>query len=199
MKPLHYLVLLYILGIGEILSPKATYGQIHTKDFNIFLRKFKILALPVEIKPLPNPPKELSVTAAKSIDTEFIGTNAGYWVCYGVLPDTSNYFHLIWLVPTELYIPILTTFTKTGRMISQQDLSIGDCASGPCGYVCEVSALIKKDYTIYLSDTITINKCDDNGGVIPGTASSKVLYRIGKKVQNGTIEFEKQSEKDLKK
>lgn len=104
---------------------------------------------------------------------------------YGILPDTLQNYKVIWLWPAEQYIPVLTTFSKSGRVIAQERPGIGMCGSGCC-YFCKELITIHEDYTIYASDYIQRCECDSTGP-IDSTTRRFIYYKTGRIETNGAI------------
>ena len=62
------------------------------------------------------------------------------------------------------------------------------CGFGP-GYTCEEFTIIKSDFTIYSSDTISEVEIDNLGREIKGTEVNYVIYKTGKLLSSGKIEL----------
>jgi hypothetical protein len=129
--------------------------------FAQFVKKFPRLGLPLTIKTLDIQSDALQkITGRDSMFTSSSdpeGTRA-----YGLLPDTTGNFKLIWLSPADVYVPILTTFNRHGQRISETHLSVGACGSDCC-YSCAEYITINKDMTIYSVDSIKSCDCDSAG------------------------------------
>ena len=101
-------------------------------DFTSFIKKFKILKVPLTIEPLKIQAENflpLTKSDLKFIDIRDIDPDLDNVYAYGILPDTLESYKVIYLFPTEIYIPFLVTYTKTGKKISEETLSVGDCGS----------------------------------------------------------------------
>lgn len=58
-----------------------------------------------------------------SVDTLFIrGTAVG-----GVLPDTSNFYSILYYQTGDLIYPFISTFDKQGNLIDEENIGIGYC------------------------------------------------------------------------
>jgi len=162
-------------------------------QFRQFLKKFKPLQLPLTLKIGSIETKNLPNIDYKSLDTLFI--DASYSVCYGMLPDTSSYFGLIVLMAADDILPFLLTYDKTGKLMSKEDLVRG-CGSGPGIEYCSSIGIIKKDLTIYCTDTSKTFEYDNKGKAV-----NKRYYCIskeGKINKDGKITMTKEQTKDLK-
>jgi hypothetical protein len=153
-----------------------------SEDFSRFLNKFKIIGLPLNIN--PNELQQVRGlplifgTDTAFINTAYKDTSLDKVYAYGLLPDTTQSFKVIWLTPTEIYLPVLTTFSKDGRKISEQELSVGECGSDCC-FTCIETIKINTDLTIYSADSIS--KCDcDSVGPKENTMKKYVLFKTGK-------------------
>ncbi|HWK05144.1 MAG TPA: hypothetical protein VNS58_15995 [Puia sp.] len=164
-------------------------------SFRMFVKKFKPLHLPLTIRT-----SDIQSTAVlKRItgkDSLFI--NSGYpeetWA-YGVLPDTSDNFQLIWLSPAEIYLPVLTTFSKDGRKISEGHLSVGGCGSDCC-FSCAEYITVNKDLTVYSVDSIRSCTCDSSGPR-ENTMKKYIRFMTGSISQKGQIYMSPIQEKSL--
>src|ERR1700760_3991963 len=92
--------------------------------FHSFLKKFKPLSLPLTIRTLA-----IVVDSSKKLDNndnKFIkSAYPDELYAYGILPDTTNNYKIIWLAPADVEVPMLTTFTKSGKKISEKELGVG--------------------------------------------------------------------------
>ncbi|QIP12739.1 hypothetical protein G8759_08930 [Spirosoma aureum] len=159
------------------------------KAFHKFLQKFRVLALPMEIRSTADfSPEIFPATDPNSTDTLFINNPDTPNRCFGILPDTATVYRVVWLAPAEIYRVMLSTFTKSGEKISERQLAIGACGDD-CGFSCTETLLIRKDYTIYSADSIVSGECNDDGKVIPGTTHRYVKAITGKVLNNGKIEL----------
>lgn len=165
-------------------------------QFGKFIKKFRPLSLPLTIKTLDIQ----STSALRKItekDTLFI--NSGYpnetWA-YGMLPDTSTNIQLVWLVPAEIYTPVLTTFTKSGQKISEEHLSVGGCGSDCC-FTCDEYVYIRKDRSIYSVDSIKSCTCDESGPK-KSTMKRYIRYMTGNIAPDGNVSMSSVQEKKLK-
>ena len=163
--------------------------------FNKFIKKFKPLRLPLTLRTfdLQSTDGLHRITGKDSI---FI--NSGYpnetWA-YGFLADTADNFKLIWLSPTEVFVPVLTTFSKQGQKISEQYLGVGQCGSDCC-FTCTESVIINKDLTIYSVDSIKSCTCDSSGPK-KETMQNSIQFMKGRISPNGQITMSAVQEKNI--
>jgi hypothetical protein len=112
----------------------------------------------------------------------------------GILPDTSTYYGVVWkgympdprhyTQPGKHTLAYLTTFSKSGKMISNVQLQLEYYPEGPsdCGnYKSEHRSVIEPDYS-FTSTQETSFKCQ--GESEPRTTSEKL---VGNVERNGTI------------
>jgi hypothetical protein len=168
-----------------------------SKEFTRFLNKFKSLELPLTIN--PDEQKEIrNLPLLFGTDTAFISTaykdtSLDKVFAYGLLPDTAKSFKVIWLTPTEIYLPVLTTFSKDGKKISEQELSVGQCGSDCC-FTCVETIKINMDMAIYSADSIS--RCDcDSIGPKENTMKKFVLFKTGKIYGDGKISLSEMKER----
>ena len=181
--------------LDSIRSVKNTLGK-RDPAFNAFLKKFKHLSLPLTIKT-----SEIVTDAYKKLDNNdnvFIKyPDPGSIYAYGILPDTLDTFKIIWLQPADDYIPILTTFTKSGKKISSEYLGVGGCGTDCC-FECSEFVTITKDLYIFAADSIKSCECDSTGPKV-NTTTRYVQYKTGKILKNGKITIGKDMTKVLQK
>lgn len=173
----------------------------HSKqaDFAKFISKFKVLNMPVVITPLEQHGKE-KLSLIYGSDTSFINTvykdtAMDKVYAYGLLPDTANNYKVLWLTPAEIYLPVLTTFSKTGQKISEEHLTVGKCGDDCC-YFCKEIIKINLDLSIYCADSIKQCECDDKGPK-ESTMKHSVIFKTGNIAADGTINLSKETEKKL--
>ena len=133
-------------------------------SFKQFLKKFKPLRLPLTIRIETIEIKGLPRIDSNSTDTLFESKDdgAGIEICYGMLPDTNNYFGLIVLFPADKYIPVLKIYDKSGKKISEESLVVTGCGCGPEIDYCSSTAIIRSDLTIYCVDTLKTVEIDNS-------------------------------------
>ncbi|MCO4292400.1 hypothetical protein NF867_05940 [Solitalea sp. MAHUQ-68] len=168
-------------------SNEKTISAINQTNFRQFIRKFKVLSLPLII----NTDEIQATSSLKRLnekDNTFI--NSEYpneiW-SYGLLPDTSKTYKIIWLAPAEMLVPVLTTFSKKGQRINEQYLGVGGCGSDCC-FWCKESIKINQDMTIYSVDSIRSCECDSIGPK-ENTMKKYIRFMTGKVSGNGKIKM----------
>ena len=85
----------------------------------------------------------------------------------GMLPDTSQYYVLVYAGVASCYIPMLDVYSKEGRLISKEQISNG--CGGDCGYKCEDVLVITSINDIEETFTEESYTCDSLGKETPGT------------------------------
>ncbi len=155
-----------------------------SNDFNLYKSNFKSSKLPLIIK-------GCEIFNQKHIEfkenkfTQFKG-DASF--AYKKIPSNGEFITLISFAGADCYIPIITTYQNDGKIIDSQSINIGNCGSD-CGYNCKEFMKINKDYSIYVSDTISSFDCDSIGNPIPGTLENYIIYKKGKINKNGKIDL----------
>ena len=163
--------------------------------FRKFLSKFDVLSLPLEMKP-----GRMQMDHYKKLDS---ADNAftGYMeksetlYAYGLLPDTSGSFKVIWFEPADDYYPVLATFTKNGKKIKQEDIGVGGCGED-CGFSCTETIDISKKMTIFSVDSVTENDCDTSGNET-GKTEKYTRYKTGQITKGGRIHLSKTQQKSF--
>jgi len=175
-------------------SAKTTVTE-SNPAFLIFIKKFKFLPLPLTIKTLDIAADSFQKLNAK--DNVFIKSEYPDEIyAYGILPDTADFYKIIWLQPAEIEVPVLTTFSKTGKKISEKYLSVGGCGSD-CGFSCAEFITIGQDLTIFSRDSITSSDCDTAGNLKPNTTKKYIRFEKGSVLKSGKIKMSKISEKPI--
>jgi hypothetical protein len=177
--------------ITDLKQEEEIFPQVND-EFDSFLRHFDKTKLPTEIKGCYLSEKDIK---------EFKGDHFRKYVDeyhygYKQIPANGTFVATITLGAADCFLPVLTTFKLTGEKIDSKSISIGYCGSD-CGYSCEEYMIIKEDYSIYVSDTISSSECDSIGNIIPGTTENYVIYKTGQLLKNGKIELSEEIRKEL--
>ena len=164
-------------------------------EFQSFIAQFPKLEFPIKINgceeqfiALPKLNLKLSLKFSPEAEYEHI---------YGIIPSNGKYISTITLGMADCMIPILTTYEMSGKRIDSKAINIGYCGFDPC-YECVESMTIKKDFRIYVADTIKTSECDEDYKAIAGTEKIKVIFKTGLLSQNGKIELNEIVEKQIK-
>ncbi|MFD0749977.1 hypothetical protein ACFQZS_07480 [Mucilaginibacter calamicampi] len=164
-----------------------TDGDQNENSFKKFKAKFKLLSLPLSINTLEiDVSKQRKLTGEDNIFVKSEYPNELY--AYGMLTDTTGTYKLIWLEPAEIHVPVLATFTKTGKFIKKEYMSVGQCGSD-CGFECTEFIQIKTDLTIFSADSIKSSACDSMGNIKETSTQKYTLFKKGKISKNGRIDF----------
>jgi hypothetical protein len=163
---------------------KTPNGINSSEAFKNFLKEFRTLSLPLTIETLA-----IVADSSNKLNTKdniFIKSEYPDEIyAYGLLPDTTDNYKIIWLEPTEIEIPVLTTFTKDGKKINEEELGVGECGSA-CGFKCNEYISLNKDMSIFSVDSEKITDCDTNGN-FTGKEKRSIRYKTGKILANGKI------------
>jgi hypothetical protein len=193
MKQLLLILSLFLSAFINSGSKEDATGT--NKEFEAFLKKFKTTPLPLIIKAC-----KVSTVGCNSFDdtdTLFIKELSG-WVPYYKFKPNGNYIAVISLGMADCSLPILTTYTIDGKKIDEESIAIGGCGAGP-GFTCEEFMTVRKDYTLYTSDTIREAALDSLGNDIKGTEEKYVVYKKGRLLSSGKIELTGEIKENLKK
>lgn len=171
-------------------APVAATTQLDP-NFKAFMRKFKVMQLPLRIRPMEfGDLSHLPLLYGK--DTSYItapGTDTATYrlYAYGLLADTASSYKLIWLAPADDYYPVLVTYTKKGERISEDGLTAEGCGSDCC-WECNQTITISKDLSINSVDSIKTCECDDNGPK-PETTRKYMTVKTAKIGADGKFKF----------
>lgn len=82
-------------------------------------------------------------------------------VAVGILPDTSRVVHVLWLAAADSWLPMISTFSRSGELLKAEGLIIGECApwDEPC-FQCNETVSIDREYRVLTTDTVRECKCD---------------------------------------
>lgn len=174
-----------------------------SQQFKLFLNKFKILSLPLAIRSDGN--AGIEVTGLERLNEQSNDTlfaKADYFnesYCYGMLPDTTSFYTLIFYHPAAEYYPVVATYSKTGFLISQESLFHGACGSD-CGLIsCSMTGIISKDFSLHGVDSIYYEyECDSTYAPIPNTGEIIVISKNGKIDKKGVISMSEEKEQRIK-
>jgi|SRR6185437_11605116 len=161
--------------------------------FESFTRKFKSTSLPITIKAC-----DVSTIGCDTLtDSDSLFIELSGRVPFYTFKTNGNYVAVISLGLADCSSPILTTFDTNGKKLDEQYIAIGLCGAGP-GFTCNEYMTLKKDYTLYTSDTIKESEVDSLSNAIPGTEQYYVVYKQGKLLSSGKIELTDTIRKNLK-
>jgi len=141
--------------------------------FGQFISKFKLLSYPFTANTsCYEPDTVLSVPLDMDNDSIFI-RYVGPGVTVGMLPDTSDFYVVIYCIAAACYIPQLAVYSKNGEILSMQKISKG-CGAGQ-GYTCLETLTINS-----LKDIIVINNEEqydsDSSGIEISDTHKKTVY-----------------------
>jgi hypothetical protein len=161
--------------------------------FKIFIKKFQPVDLPFTyrytIEGLTIDFKKLQKLDSNSSDTLFLKPESpDETYCYRMLRDTTKFYSLIFLFPADEYYPVLVTYTKTGKQISQTNLIAVGCGLD-CGLTYySVTGRINNDMTILCADTAKYKfMCDSLSNEIPNSGKKIINLKTGRVSNNGKI------------
>ncbi|MDO6391656.1 hypothetical protein Q4E40_16090 [Pontibacter sp. BT731] len=210
-----YLLCLSLLGCSSSDSSEAIAEDLienpisedtspsRSQLFRLFLKKFKILSLPLEIR--SDDYASIEVTGLERLNEQSYDTlfaKADYFnesFCYGMLPDTTLFYTLIFYHPAAEYYPVLATYSKSGFLINQENLFHGACGSD-CGLTsCSMTGIISKDLSVLSVDSIYYEyECDSTYAPLPNTGEIIVISKKGKIDKKGAISMSEKKEQRIK-
>jgi hypothetical protein len=179
-KILTIIILTIILHGCNISRKQAANPNIDRQKFNTFINRFKVLDLPYSFDQLCTIDSTLNVKLDMDNDSSFIGF-VGPCITIGILPDTSNFFKVLYGIGATCYIPNIAIFNKNGTKVSEDQLAFG-CGAGP-GYECYDSVLIKTNDEIIHKRLEYIFQPDKDFQDVKDSASKEVnitKYKITK-------------------
>jgi|GEM_PF-2958875 len=175
----------FLLNILIILFSSCTeITKDEDKDFKRFIKKFKIIQLPIrlDIDKLDNNNLE------KYEPNDSIYINDPLSSYFGILKDTTVFYSIITLLPGDNFVPILTTFDKRGKQIDSKPLIVRGCPGGPCINYYSSITTIENNLRIICIDTIIGPTCINDEPIL-GTDSIFVNTISGKISSVGHIEL----------
>jgi hypothetical protein len=169
--------------------------------FKVFLKKLKPVNLPFIFRITP----EINIDLANMVklnaaDTLFAKTQyPDETYCYGMLTDTSNFYSLIYFFPADNFYPVLATYTKTGKLINQEALSVNGCGSDCRLSYCSQTGILNKDLTIFCADTVKYDFfCDSLGEKIPNSSKILISTKTGKLTNSGKLIIGSEQKTEIK-
>jgi hypothetical protein len=169
-------------GVGSASTSKGA-----NPAFDSFKQNFVQTALPLTTKACYVDPSKFK-QLGKQYYPLYVDNDEGYSLCWCTFKANGDYTALFTFGPADCYIPYLTTYDKDGKKIDGKMIAIGGCGSD-CGFTCEEYMIVRADYSIYTSDTVTAFDCDTANKEIPGTKQHYVIYKTGKILSTGKIEL----------
>lgn len=188
------LALVLLLSCNNTIKKKEI-SSTTAGTFRLFLKKFKFIDLPfdyryVDFKEVLDLDKMPTIDVNSS-DTLFVKTEYSEGIrCYGILPDTSKYFSLIYFYPADSYYPHLINYDKNGKQIDQTSLIVNGCGED-CGLqYCSETCIIQKDLSITCADTVIWEYfCDSLGEPIPNSGIVWINTKTGQLTSTGKIKM----------
>lgn len=134
-------------------------------SFKKFLNKVQVLPQSKNIFSLEFEPDSLLLDFDRdSEDTLFVKNKIGAGKLFGLLPDTSRFYHLLWYALVENGALMLTTLNKCGTVLDEKCLSTDLYGCG-CGYNWHGSIYLLKGPAFLLRDSLITFECDS--GIAP--------------------------------
>jgi len=133
----------------------------------------------------------------KSNDTLFFKSPINQII--GVLPDTLNYFGILYYAVGDDLYPCLITFNKNGEKIDDQKISNGLCAG--CGCECDSCSditTVTKDLKISSHLFLKSTDCDSIGNKIPSNTKCMLSIVDGFVNSAGKIKLNNEVKKEYK-
>jgi len=148
--------------------------------------------------PSDNDLKGLPEYDGKSTDTLFVKNSNELPVYYGMLPDTSNFYGLIFVLKGVQGSPVvLRIFDKSGKQICEENLFCGECNALINLEWCSSAGIINNDLSISVTDTMKTVTLDNNGNVTDSTGEFYMVHKGGKINADGRILMKKEGRKNL--
>lgn len=195
-------VLFVLFSCGS--EPKPANDVVVTKEeqpvlpIREFIKKFRIIQPPFYYlggNVDNNYEKQLFELKKNSIDTLFY--NQPYDVPvygYGMLADTSNFYSVILFHTADNLYPVLYTYSKAGKLLSEESLVARGCGSD-CGLrYCSSTAHIGKDLSIYIADTVYYEGMCDSTGKYTAGDSTFIYSKAGSIDKSGKIKMSEELE-----
>jgi hypothetical protein len=112
----------------------------------------------------------------------------------GLLPDTANYYNVLYLEPGDDLYPTLKVFTKEGEVTDSQTVCYTDCAGWDCPMdSCASFVKMIDQGIIQRSLRMVITDCDSTGAKIPNATVVKIKKQSVRVNPAGKIVFDTES------
>jgi hypothetical protein len=96
---------------------------------------------------------------------------------------------------SDCSMPLLSTYNSDGKRADEKFLGGGNC-DGSTEMTCKPCVTIKKDFSIFISDSITVIPMDSCGNELDGPKTKYVINREGRITPDGKIELGEAKRKD---
>ena len=109
-------------------------------------------------------------------------------IALGILPDTSQVIHVLWLAAADSWLPMISTFKRSGELLKVEGLIIGQCApwDEPC-FKCKETMSIDANYRVLATDTVRECECDTAYTEVVGTCKRYVNVLTGLITNKGVM------------
>lgn len=189
-----FVVSILAINIGctndnEVIDETNSKSGIDTAQaFRAFLKKFRPIELPYDYN--ETSPSKLDLKHNQIDDNDSLFISEQSFICEGFLPDTTNYFCLILLVPADDVYPALYTFNKKGKLIDSKKLDLIGTGGFMCGSSSSAIWKIDKELSVFCTDTVKANDCDSiTNFPVKGEVSTLIKTIKGKIQKSGEIEI----------
>jgi len=189
-------ILIIIAGCSNTGTAPASSAKELNPQFDSFKKNFVLPDLPLTIKACYTDGHKFEQLTKEKYPL-YVTNEEGYVLSGYTLKTNGDFTALLSFFPADCFVPYLTTYDRGGKKIDGKMIAIGGCGSD-CGFTCEEFMIIRADYSIYTSDTVTYIKCDTAGNEIPGTKEHYVIYKNGKLLSSGKIELSGEVKEMLK-
>jgi hypothetical protein len=186
------LVIFSIASCFQNRKSNSYESQNRLVQFKTFINRFTVLSIPFAANTSCYTPDSLiCVPLDMNNDSTFIDY-VGSAVTIGLMPDTADFYAVIYCTAAACYMPTLAVFSKEGKRLSKEQISNG-CGFA-AGYRCADSLIINSILDIKNKLIEESFNYDKNGNEIPNSLTRNITIdhfsidqsgRINKKKQNG--------------
>jgi hypothetical protein len=166
----------------------------HDQAFRAFIKKFPVRQLPFQSCITCNEFRDADLASVED-DTShvFVPDGFGEVHCWGLLPDTSEFYYTIWTVAGDnAFIPFFAIYDKKGNLLSYDPMTAGKAGWSPC-FRFNMYTRVNPDYSFTVFDTTWTWDCDSSENVCDSNKVTIEATLLKGKIAGG--KFIKQEEK----
>jgi hypothetical protein len=151
--------------------------------------RFKPAQLPLEIKAC-----DMHQAGLPDMQVDTVESEDGF-IPYCFFEGPGTFKTCVSLGIADCSMPLLRIYNSEGKKVDEKFLGGGNC-DGSTEMTCKPCVTIKKDFSIFICDSITVTPMDSCGNELDGPKKKYVINREGRIKEDGKIELGEAKRKD---
>jgi len=151
--------------------------------------RFKPLQLPLEINAC-----SMHQPGLPDMQLDTIENEDGF-IPYCFFEGPGKFKTCVSLGIADCSMPLLSIYNSEGQKVEEKFLGAGNC-DGSTEMTCKPRVTIKKDFSIFISDSIAVTPMDSCGNDLDGPKTRYTITREGRVKEDGKIELGEAKRKD---